>query len=66
MVGSKLVSNALVLSDDIAFDIHVAIFLLLSNISELSIGKKIKNSERNLPVRCILPNKKSYPFSDIY
>ena len=42
MVGSKLVSNALVLSDDIAFDIHVATFLLLSNISELSIGKKIK------------------------
>ena len=40
MVGSKLVSNALVLSDDIAFDIHVATFLLLSNISELSIGKK--------------------------
>ena len=42
MLGSRLVSNGLISSDDIPVDIQLVTFSLLSNISELSIGGKIK------------------------
>ena len=42
IVGSRLVSNCLILSDDIPVYIQLVTFSLLSNISELSIGAKIK------------------------
>ena len=37
-VGSRLVSNGLIFSDDILVDIQLLTLLLLSNIRELSIG----------------------------
>ena len=40
MIGSRLVSNGLIFSDDIPVDIQLVIFLLLSYIMELSIGEK--------------------------
>ena len=42
IVGSKLVSNYILFSDDIPVDIQPVTFLFLSNIKELSIGAKIK------------------------
>ena len=42
MIGSKLVSNGLIFSDDIPVDIQLVTFLLLSNITELSIGRKTR------------------------
>ena len=46
MVGSRLVSNGLIFSDDIPVTIQLVTFLLLSNISELRIGAKtIKNPD---------------------
>ena len=42
MVGSRLVSNGLIFSDDILVKIQLVTFLLLSNIRELSIGSKTK------------------------
>ena len=42
MIGSRLVSNGLIFSDDIPIDIQVVTFLLLSNISDLSVGEKTK------------------------
>ena len=42
MVGSRLLSNGLILSDDIDVNIHLVTFLLLSNIRELSIGQKLE------------------------
>ena len=42
MVVSKLVSNGLIFSDDILIDIKLANFLLLPNISQLSIGANTK------------------------
>ena len=42
MVGSRLVSNGLIFSDDILVKIQLVTFLLLSNIRELSIGSKRK------------------------
>ena len=42
MVGSKLVSNGLMFSDDIRVDTQLLPFLLLSNISKLSIGGNTK------------------------
>ena len=41
MVGSRFVSNGLILAD-IPVTIHLVTFLLLSNVSELSIGAKTK------------------------
>ena len=43
MVGSRLVSNCLILSDDIPDTIQLVSLLLLSNVSELSIRAKTKN-----------------------
>ena len=40
MIGSRLVSNGLIFSDDIPVDIQLVTFLLLSYIMELSIGEK--------------------------
>ena len=40
IVGSRLVSNDLIYSDDTPVDIQLITFLLLSNIRELSIGTK--------------------------
>ena len=42
MVGSRLVSNGLFFSNDIPVNIQLVTFLLLSNISKLSIGPKAK------------------------
>ena len=42
MVGSRLLSNGLTFSSDTPIGIRVVDFLLLSNISELSIGTKTK------------------------
>ena len=42
MIGSRLVSNGLIFSDDIPIDIQVVTFLLLSNIRDLSVGEKTK------------------------
>ena len=42
MVGSKLVSNGFIFSGDIPINIQLVPFLLLSNVSGLSIGVKIK------------------------
>ena len=42
MVGSRLISNGLIISDDIPVDIQSVTFLLLSNIRELSIGPKTR------------------------
>ena len=43
MVGSRLVSNGLFFSGDIPIYIQLATFLLLYNVSELSIGAKVKS-----------------------
>ena len=51
MACSRLVSNGLTFSHDIWVDIQLVTFLLLSNISELSIEAKAY--------------KKSYHFSDV-
>ena len=42
IVGSRLVSNGLIFSDDIPVDIQVVTFLLLSNTRELSTGAKAR------------------------
>ena len=42
MVGSRLVSNGLIFSDDIPVDIQLVTLSLLSIINELSIGAKTK------------------------
>ena len=42
MIRSRLVPNGLIFSDDIPVDIQLVTFLLLYNISELSIGAKTK------------------------
>ena len=42
IVGSKLVSNSLISSDDIPVDIRSVTFLLLSNNRELNIGAKTR------------------------
>ena len=42
MVGSRLVENVLIFPDHIPVDIQLVTFLLLSNISKLSIGAKTK------------------------
>ena len=39
-VGSRLVSNGLIFSDDTAVDFQLVTFSFLSNIRELSIGAK--------------------------
>ena len=67
ILGSRQVSNGFVFSDDILVDIQLGTFLLLSNITELSTGAKTKKHwQWSSPVKYTLPNKKSYPFSDIY
>ena len=66
MFGSRLSPNSLIFSDDILVDIQLVTFLFLSHISELSIGAKTKKFWQPLsPVKHILSNKNSYPFSDI-
>ena len=60
MFGSRLVSNGTIFSGDTPVDIQLATFLLLSNVSQLRIGETTKE----MPVKYILPTKKSYPFSD--
>ena len=44
IVSSRQVSNGFIFSDDIPVDIQLATFLLLSNITELSIGAKARKS----------------------
>ena len=67
MVGSRLVTNGFIVSDDVLVDTYLIIFLLLFNISELTIGAKTKKFwEPSSPVNYILTNKNLYPFSDIY
>ena len=67
MVGSRLVSNGLIFSDGISVNIQLVTFLLLSHIMELSIGTKTRKFwQQSLSVIHILPNKKSYTFSDIH
>ena len=65
MVGSRLVSDVLIFSSDILVDIQLLTFLLLSKVSELSIGAKTKFWQPALSVKDIQPNKKSNAFSDI-
>ena len=66
MFGSRLSPNSLIFSDDILVDIQLVTFLFLSHISELRIGAKTKKFWQPLsPVKHILSNKNSYPFSDI-
>ena len=65
MVGSRLVSDVLIFSGDILVDIQLLTFLLLSKVSELSIGAKTKFWQPALSVKDIQPNKKSNAFSDI-
>ena len=51
---------------DIPVDIQLVTFLLLFNITELCIEAKTRKFwQPSSPVKYILPNKKSYPFSDI-
>ena len=47
MVCSKSVSNALISLDDIPVDIQWKTFLFISNISELSIGAKLKIADNH-------------------
>ena len=47
MVGARLTSNALIYLGNIPSDIQLMTFLLLSNISELSITVKTKNKIHN-------------------
>ena len=42
MVGSRLVSNGLIFSDDAPVNIQLVTFFLLSNIKELTIGAKTR------------------------
>ena len=42
MISLRLVSNGLIFSNNIPVDIYLVTFLLLSNISELSIDAKTK------------------------
>ena len=42
MVGERLLSNGLTFLGDTSPDIQLVTFLLLSDVSELSIGAKIK------------------------
>ena len=42
MVGSRLILNDLIFSGDILVDIQLVSFLLLCNVSELSIGEETK------------------------
>ena len=63
MVGERLLLNRLTFSGDTPPYIQLVTFLLLSNVSELSIGAKIKLfSKPSSPVRYVLPNRKYYPF----
>ena len=63
MVRTRLVSNVLNFSSDNPVVIQLVTFLLLFNVSELSIGEKTKKFWRlSLPVKYILPNKKLCPF----
>ena len=55
LVGSRLVSKALIFSNDILADIQVITFLLLSNIRERSIGANTRT----------LYLTKNHTFSDI-
>ena len=58
MFGARLVSNSLIFLDDTPGDIQLATYLLLSNVSELSIGAKTKKfSKPPLPAKCVLPIK---------
>ena len=66
MGSSRLVSNVLIISDDILVNMQLVTFLMLSSIRELSIGEKTRWFWQPLsPLKYILPNKKSYSFSDI-
>ena len=42
MIGSRLVTNGLIISDDILLDMQFVTFLLLSSIRALGIREKIK------------------------
>ena len=42
MFGSRLILNDLIFSGDILVDIQLVSFLLLCNVSELSIGEETK------------------------
>ena len=57
MVGSRLVSNGWIFSYDIPVDIQLVTYLLLSNISELSISAKTKTCDNIVTCKYILPNK---------
>ena len=65
MVGSRLVSNDLFFFRWYSTRYPVSNFVLLSSISELSIGAKIEKLwYTSSPVKHILPNNQSCPFSD--
>ena len=66
MISLRLVSNGLIFLDDIAVNIHLVTFSLLSIVSELSIGVKTKKFwSPSSSVNYTLSNKKLNPFSDI-
>ena len=66
IIGSRLVSNDLFFLKAFPVNLQLVTFLFLSNIMELSIGTKTRKFWKpSLPVKYILPNKKSYAFSDI-
>ena len=41
-VGSKILSNGFIFSDDIPVNIHLVTYLLISTVTELKIGEKTK------------------------
>ena len=64
IVGSRLVSNGLIFSDDILVDIQLVTLLLLSNTLELRIGAKTRKFWLpSLLLKYLLTNKKSYIMS---
>ena len=47
MIGSRLVSNGLIFSDNVPVDIYLVTFLSLLNIRELGIGTKTRNFDHH-------------------
>ena len=47
MIGARLVSNGLIILGDIQVDLDSVTFLLFPNVSELSIGAKLKKIDNH-------------------
>ena len=47
MIGSRLVSNGLILSDNVPVDIYLVTFFSLLNIRELRIGTETRNFDHH-------------------